>query len=86
MFVGLGCPRQEVFLFENRERVGVPLVAVGAAFDFHAGLVPQARAPAVGGDETHRDVRIGEVGPLAHQHDVAEHGDGFHFMFIKEFF
>jgi exopolysaccharide biosynthesis WecB/TagA/CpsF family protein len=44
VFVGLGCPRQEVFLFENRERVGVPLVAVGAAFDFHAGLVPQAPA------------------------------------------
>jgi exopolysaccharide biosynthesis WecB/TagA/CpsF family protein len=44
VFVGLGCPRQEVFLYENRERLGVPLVAVGAAFDFHAGLVPQAPA------------------------------------------
>ena len=44
VLVGLGCPRQEVFLYENRERVGVPLVAVGAAFDFHAGLVPQAPA------------------------------------------
>lgn len=42
VFVGLGCPRQEVFLYENRERIGVPLIAVGAAFDFHAGLVPQA--------------------------------------------
>jgi exopolysaccharide biosynthesis WecB/TagA/CpsF family protein len=42
VLVGLGCPRQEVFLYENRERIGVPLVAVGAAFDFHAGLVPQA--------------------------------------------
>jgi exopolysaccharide biosynthesis WecB/TagA/CpsF family protein len=42
VFVGLGCPRQEVFVYENRERIGVPLVAVGAAFDFHAGLVPQA--------------------------------------------
>ena len=42
VFVGLGCPRQEVFLYEYRERLGVPLVAVGAAFDFHAGRVPQA--------------------------------------------
>lgn len=42
VFVGLGCPRQEVFAFEQRQRLGVPLVAVGAAFDMHAGLVPQA--------------------------------------------
>lgn len=41
-FVGLGCPRQEVFVYEWRERLGMPLIAVGAAFDFHAGLVPQA--------------------------------------------
>jgi N-acetylglucosaminyldiphosphoundecaprenol N-acetyl-beta-D-mannosaminyltransferase len=37
VFVGLGCPRQEVFVYENRERFGVPTLAVGAAFDFHAG-------------------------------------------------
>lgn len=42
VFVGLGCPRQEVFAYENRERLGVPVLAVGAAFDFHAGLLPQA--------------------------------------------
>lgn len=41
-FVGLGCPRQEVFAFEMRERVHMPLVAVGAAFAFHAGLLEQA--------------------------------------------
>jgi exopolysaccharide biosynthesis WecB/TagA/CpsF family protein len=41
-FVGLGCPRQEVFAYEWRERLGMPIVAVGAAFDFHAGSVPQA--------------------------------------------
>lgn len=44
VFVGLGCPRQEVFVYENRELLGVPAIAVGAAFDFHAGLVPQAPA------------------------------------------
>lgn len=37
-FVGLGCPRQEVFVFENARRLSMPCLAVGAAFDFHAGL------------------------------------------------
>jgi N-acetylglucosaminyldiphosphoundecaprenol N-acetyl-beta-D-mannosaminyltransferase len=41
-FVGLGCPRQEVWAYENRERLSMPLVAVGAAFDFHAGSLAQA--------------------------------------------
>jgi N-acetylglucosaminyldiphosphoundecaprenol N-acetyl-beta-D-mannosaminyltransferase len=41
-FVGLGCPRQEVFAFEMRDRVHMPLIAVGAAFAFHAGLLEQA--------------------------------------------
>jgi N-acetylglucosaminyldiphosphoundecaprenol N-acetyl-beta-D-mannosaminyltransferase len=43
-FVGLGCPRQEVFAFEMRDRVRMPLIAVGAAFAFHAGLLEQAPA------------------------------------------
>lgn len=42
VFVGLGCPRQEVFAFEMRGLLGLPLVAVGAAFPFLAGLLPQA--------------------------------------------
>jgi len=42
VFVGLGCPRQEVFAYEMRERLGMPVVAVGAAFDFHAGRVKEA--------------------------------------------
>lgn len=41
-FVGLGCPRQEVWAYEYREELSMPLLAVGAAFDFHAGLLPQA--------------------------------------------
>ena len=41
-FVGLGCPRQEVYAFENKDALSMPLIAVGAAFDFHAGLLPQA--------------------------------------------
>lgn len=40
-FVGLGCPRQEVFAYENAARLSMPTIAVGAAFDFHAGLQPE---------------------------------------------
>ena len=42
VFAGLGCPRQEVWAYEYREALSLPVVAVGAAFDFHAGTVPQA--------------------------------------------
>jgi CDP-paratose 2-epimerase len=41
-FVGLGCPRQEVFVYEFRDVLPMPLLAVGAAFDFHAGMLSQA--------------------------------------------
>lgn len=36
-FVGLGCPRQEVWAYEYRDELSMPLIAVGAAYDFHAG-------------------------------------------------
>jgi exopolysaccharide biosynthesis WecB/TagA/CpsF family protein len=42
VMVGLGCPRQEVFAFEHAAALSMPLLAVGAAFDFHAGLIRQA--------------------------------------------
>src|SRR5262245_39552454 len=42
IFVGLGCPRQEVFVYEHVEALSRPVIAVGAAFDFHAGLLKQA--------------------------------------------
>ena len=41
-FVGLGCPRQETFAYEHRDLLPMPVIAVGAAFDFHAGLLDQA--------------------------------------------
>lgn len=41
-FVGLGCPRQEVWVYEHLSDLDMPMMAVGAAFDFHAGLLPQA--------------------------------------------
>ena len=42
LFVGLGCPRQEVWVYENRARLNIPLLAVGAALDFHADRMPIA--------------------------------------------
>jgi N-acetylglucosaminyldiphosphoundecaprenol N-acetyl-beta-D-mannosaminyltransferase len=45
VWVGIGQPRQELWIARMRERLSAPLlIAVGAAFDFHAGLVPQAPA------------------------------------------
>ena len=41
-FVGLGCPRQEVCAYELRQALSMPVLAVGAAFNFHAGLLAQA--------------------------------------------
>jgi exopolysaccharide biosynthesis WecB/TagA/CpsF family protein len=42
VLVGLGCPRQEQFVYAMRPLVDAPLLAVGAAFDYHAG---QLRKP-----------------------------------------
>ena len=45
VWVGIGVPKQEKWMAAMRERLDAPvLVGVGAAFDFHAGLVPQAPA------------------------------------------
>ncbi len=43
VWVGLGCPKQELWMQAHRGRVRAVMVGVGAAFDFHAGTV--ARAP-----------------------------------------
>ena len=43
VWVGIGVPKQEKWMAAMRDRLRAPvLVGVGAAFDFHAGLVPQA--------------------------------------------
>lgn len=42
VFIGLGCPRQEIFAFKHRDLIGLPQICVGAAFDFHAGTKRQA--------------------------------------------
>jgi N-acetylglucosaminyldiphosphoundecaprenol N-acetyl-beta-D-mannosaminyltransferase len=43
VWVGIGVPKQEKWMAQMRDVLDAPvLVGVGAAFDFHAGLVPQA--------------------------------------------
>jgi N-acetylglucosaminyldiphosphoundecaprenol N-acetyl-beta-D-mannosaminyltransferase len=43
VWVGIGVPKQEKWMARMRDRLEAPvLVGVGAAFDFHAGMVPQA--------------------------------------------
>lgn len=45
VFVGLGCPHQELWMIENRKKLDAPvLIGVGAAFDFLSGRVCQAPA------------------------------------------
>ncbi|MEM8598961.1 MAG: WecB/TagA/CpsF family glycosyltransferase [Bacteroidota bacterium] len=42
VFVGLGCPKQETWCAKQTAHIPAVLVAVGAAFDFHAGKLDQA--------------------------------------------
>ena len=44
VFIGTGCPKQEVFAYEHRHSVRGVQVCVGAAFDFHAGRKKTAPA------------------------------------------
>jgi len=43
LFVGLGCPKQELWACEHRGRITPAIITVGAAFDFLAGV--KKRAP-----------------------------------------
>lgn len=42
LFVGLGCPKQEQWMFDHKGRVNAVMLGVGAAFDMHAGLLKRA--------------------------------------------
>lgn len=44
LVVGLGCPKQELFIFHNKDELGVPIsLGLGASIDFEAGA--KKRAP-----------------------------------------
>ena len=42
VFVGRGCPRQEKWVAAHLGKIPAAMIAVGAAFDFHAGTLIQA--------------------------------------------
>ncbi|MFA5149945.1 MAG: WecB/TagA/CpsF family glycosyltransferase [Candidatus Omnitrophota bacterium] len=43
LWVGIGCPKQEIWMYEHREKLDIPIMlGVGAAFDFLAGAKLQA--------------------------------------------
>jgi N-acetylglucosaminyldiphosphoundecaprenol N-acetyl-beta-D-mannosaminyltransferase len=42
LFVGLGCPKQEAWILNHKDRIDAVMLGVGAAFDFIAGSKPQA--------------------------------------------
>lgn len=42
LFVGLGCPKQELWAGQQVDALGMPVVCVGAAFDFLAGTKEEA--------------------------------------------
>ncbi len=42
LFVGIGCPRQEIWIAEHQGKISAVMLGVGAAFDFHSGRVKQA--------------------------------------------
>jgi N-acetylglucosaminyldiphosphoundecaprenol N-acetyl-beta-D-mannosaminyltransferase len=44
LFVGLGCPKQERWMAGHKGAVNAVMLGVGAAFDFLAGVKPQAPA------------------------------------------
>lgn len=42
LFVGLGCPKQEHWMFNHLGKINAVMIGVGAAFDYNAGLKKQA--------------------------------------------
>lgn len=42
VFIGLGCPKQETWMAAHRGRIRAVMFGVGAAFEFHAGVINRA--------------------------------------------
>ncbi|BFM38775.1 WecB/TagA/CpsF family glycosyltransferase [Synechocystis sp. LKSZ1] len=42
IFVGLGCPKQEIWMARHYRQLTAVMIGVGAAFNFHSGEVAQA--------------------------------------------
>ncbi len=42
VWVSLGCPKQEKWMAQHKDRVQAVMIGVGAAFDYHAGTITRA--------------------------------------------
>lgn len=42
VWVGLGCPKQEKWMYEHKGKINAVMIGVGAAFDYHAGIISRA--------------------------------------------
>lgn len=42
LMVGLGCPKQEIWMARHRQQLHAVMLGVGAAFDYHAGTLRRA--------------------------------------------
>jgi N-acetylglucosaminyldiphosphoundecaprenol N-acetyl-beta-D-mannosaminyltransferase len=42
VFVSLGCPKQELWMYNNRSQIGGVMIGVGAAFDFISGTIKRS--------------------------------------------
>lgn len=42
LWIGLGAPKQEEWMYEHRDKVNCLMLGVGAGFDFHAGTIKRA--------------------------------------------
>jgi N-acetylglucosaminyldiphosphoundecaprenol N-acetyl-beta-D-mannosaminyltransferase len=42
LWVGLGAPKQEIWMFEQKNKINSIMVGVGAGFDYHANLIKRA--------------------------------------------
>lgn len=44
IWVGLGAPKQENWMYEHKDKVNGVMIGVGAGFDYHAGNIKRAPA------------------------------------------
>ena len=42
LFVGLGCPKQEIWMARHKNKLSAVMIGVGAAFDFYAGNIKES--------------------------------------------
>ena len=42
VWVGLGAPKQEIWMAEHQGKIDALMIGVGAGFDYHAGLLKRA--------------------------------------------